>query len=86
LGVLHNTQTDLLQILAQEARRAFSRARAKTGNKIAARIAIIAMTTRSSMSVNPKLFRETVFMQKPPKGFEQMIAALLATFYAPDSI
>jgi len=30
-----------------------SRARAKTGNNIAARIAIIAITTRSSISVNP---------------------------------
>ena len=34
-------------------RRAFSRARPKTGNKIAARMAIIAMTTRSSISVKP---------------------------------
>jgi hypothetical protein len=40
----------------QEDRRAFSRALAKTGNRMAARIAIIAMTTRSSMSVNPFLF------------------------------
>ena len=32
---------------------AFSRARAKTGNKMAARIAMIAITTSSSISVNP---------------------------------
>src|SRR5438309_2048148 len=32
--------------------RAFSRARAKTGKRIAARMAIMAITTRSSMSVN----------------------------------
>jgi hypothetical protein len=35
----------------QVACRAFSRAWAKTGNRIAARIAMIAITTRSSMSV-----------------------------------
>src|SRR5262245_39294693 len=34
------------------AARAFSRAWAKTGNRIAARIAMIAITTRSSISVN----------------------------------
>src|SRR5579859_3668586 len=35
----------------QEIARAFSRACAKTGNRIAARMAIMAMTTSSSMSV-----------------------------------
>src|SRR5437879_1878055 len=34
---------------------AASRARAKTGKSIAARIAIMAITTRSSISVNPSL-------------------------------
>src|SRR5437867_7708818 len=34
--------------------RAFSRAWAKTGNRIAARIAMIAITTRSSINVNPE--------------------------------
>src|SRR6266540_7273962 len=34
--------------------RAFSRAWAKTGKRIAASIAMIAMTTRSSISVNPR--------------------------------
>jgi hypothetical protein len=34
-------------------RRAFSRARAKTGNRIDAKIAIIAMTTKSSINVKP---------------------------------
>src|SRR5262245_40245621 len=33
--------------------RAFSRARANTGKRMAARIAIMAMTTSSSISVNP---------------------------------
>ncbi len=38
-----------------EMARAFSRACANTGNRIAARIAIIAITTNSSMSVNAVL-------------------------------
>src|SRR5437867_2085882 len=37
----------------QVAARAFSRAWAKTGNRIAARMAMIAMTTSSSISVKP---------------------------------
>src|SRR5689334_16314674 len=37
----------------QVAWRAFSRAWAKTGNRIAARMAMMAMTTRSSIRVNP---------------------------------
>src|SRR5437868_2719012 len=37
----------------QEVCRAFSRAWAKTGKRIAARMAMIAITTRSSISVNP---------------------------------
>jgi len=41
------------KLLWQLERRAFSRARANTGNKIVARIAIIAMTTKSSISVKP---------------------------------
>jgi len=41
-----------LRLLKQLARRAFSRARANTGNKIAANIEIIAMTTKSSIKVN----------------------------------
>jgi hypothetical protein len=36
----------------QEVARAFSRAWAKTGKRIAAKIAIIAITTRSSIRVN----------------------------------
>jgi len=43
-----------LRLLMQLARRAFSRARAKTGKRMAARIAIIAMTTKSSMRVNAR--------------------------------
>src|SRR5260370_874092 len=41
-------------LLRQPVRRADSRARAKTGNKIAARIAMMAITTSSSISVNPR--------------------------------
>src|SRR5436853_2306312 len=41
----------------QEAARAFSRAWAKTGKRIAARMAIIAITTRSSIRVKPRRIR-----------------------------
>ena len=40
--------------------RAASLARAKTGNRIAARIAMIAMTTKSSMSVKPLFFLQAL--------------------------
>lgn len=40
------------KLLKQLALRAFSLARAKTGNRIAANIAILAMTTKSSINVN----------------------------------
>ena len=40
----------------QLARRAASRARAKAGNRMAARIPIIAITTSNSMRVNPFFF------------------------------
>src|SRR5579871_1903795 len=42
-----------LQLLRQEVCRAFSRACAKTGNRMAARMAMIAMTTSSSIRVKP---------------------------------
>jgi len=42
-------------LLWQLAVRAFSRARANTGKRIAARMAMIAITTNSSMSVKPLL-------------------------------
>src|SRR5262249_30982739 len=42
-----------LRLLKQDALRALSRACAKTGNRIAARMAMIAITTRSSISVKP---------------------------------
>jgi hypothetical protein len=41
-------------LLLQEARRAFSFDPARTGNNKAARIPIIAITTKSSISVNPQ--------------------------------
>src|SRR5579884_594996 len=41
------------KLLRQEMARAFSRACAKTGKRMAARMAMIAMTTSSSMSVKP---------------------------------
>src|SRR5437660_5469000 len=46
-----------LRLLRQVVWRAFSRAWAKTGKRIAARIAIMAITTSSSMRVNPLLER-----------------------------
>jgi len=42
-------------LLIQLARRAFSRALAKTGKRMDAKIAIIAMTTKSSIKVKPFL-------------------------------
>src|ERR1051325_7762569 len=44
-----------LKLLVQEILRAFSRASANTGNSIAARMAIIAITTSRSISVKPLL-------------------------------
>src|SRR2546425_4308507 len=49
----------------QVAPRAFSRAWANTGNKMPARIAIIDMTTRSSMRVNPRRLRTTIKRNTP---------------------
>jgi hypothetical protein len=45
-------------ILATGSPRRF-RARARAGNRIAARIPMIAMTTSNSISVNPRLFINT---------------------------
>jgi hypothetical protein len=42
----------------QLARRAFSLARAKTGNRMAAKIDIMAITTKSSINVNALRFME----------------------------
>src|SRR5438067_252074 len=46
-----------LRLERQAAWRAFSRAWAKTGKRIAARMAIIAITTSSSIRVKPRVFR-----------------------------
>jgi len=43
-----------LQLFKQLVCRAFSRALAKTGKRIAAKMAMMAMTTNSSMSVKPR--------------------------------
>src|SRR5918911_4175453 len=43
-------------LLMQLAWRAFSRAWAKTGNRMAARMAMMAITTSNSMRVKPSLF------------------------------
>jgi hypothetical protein len=45
----------------QDARRAFSRARPKTGKRIAANIAIMDMTTSNSMSVKASLLGYFMF-------------------------
>src|SRR3954452_7992232 len=44
----------------QEIERAFARAWAKTGKRIAARMAMIAMTTSNSIRVNARLARENM--------------------------
>jgi len=51
---------------------AFSRAWLKTGNSIAAKIAMIAITTRSSMSVKPD-FREIRFIWRCPFVYDPVI-------------
>src|SRR3989449_10639782 len=47
-----------LRLLRQTMERAFSRAWAKTGKRMAARMAMIAITTSSSIKVKPRCFRE----------------------------
>jgi len=48
------------KLLRHDTRRVFSLAFAKAGNSIAARIAMMAMTTSNSMSVNPKSFLDAL--------------------------
>jgi hypothetical protein len=59
------------KLLMQLARRAFSLARANTGNRMAARIAIMAITTKSSINVNAlrliMLLREIAILVLPYK-------------------
>src|SRR5689334_21029403 len=61
------------RLLMQVACRAFSRAWANTGNRIAARIAIIAITTSNSMSVKP--FERVCFriFPSPFRGFPRFL-------------
>ena len=56
----------------QLARRAFSRARAKTGNRIAAKMAIIAITTRSSIKVNAFLMFVALFVAFEVSGLHDV--------------
>src|SRR5262245_28703461 len=49
-------------LLAHTVLRAWARARAKTGKRIAARIAMMAITTRSSIRVKPDRFRDDMFL------------------------
>src|SRR2546426_7307536 len=49
--------------------RALSRAWAKTGKRIAARMAMIAITTRSSISVKPCRRRTTFVLPEPKQAF-----------------
>ena len=54
VGVVGDRQADLLEIIgACDTRRACSRAAWTAGNKSATRIAMIAITTKSSINVNP---------------------------------
>src|SRR5438445_9902844 len=50
--------------------RALSRAWAKTGKRIAARMAMMAITTRSSISVKPCRCRTTFVLPEPKQAFE----------------
>src|SRR5213075_287953 len=52
----------------QEAWRALSRACAKTGNRIAARIAMMAITTSNSISVNARRERQCEACEENPEG------------------
>src|SRR3954470_17944184 len=63
----------------QEVWRAFSRACAKTGKRMAARIAIMAMTTSSSMSVKPL----RTFIDEPPNEIstDDCVAFPLSRYY-----
>jgi hypothetical protein len=57
-----------LRLLWQEERRAFSLALPKTGKRIDARIAMMAITTRSSMRVKAVLaLRREISMRKSPE-------------------
>ncbi len=53
-----------LRLLAQLVRRAFSRARAKVGNSMAARIAIMAMTTKVA-----RLDKQAIRISDTTRGF-----------------
>ena len=55
LAYILNTNPNCFRLLAQLARRAASRARAKAGRRMAARIPMMAMTTNNSISVKPLL-------------------------------
>ena len=54
-----NTIPNCLRLFWQLARRADSRARARAGSKIAAKIPIIAITTNNSINVNPRDLMDT---------------------------
>src|SRR6056297_3571393 len=59
---MRKPSTICLTLLRHDDCRAFSRARAKTGNRIAARIAMIAITTNNSISVKPLRMMPHPFM------------------------
>jgi len=56
LAYILNTRPNCFRLFWQLARRAASRARARAGSNMAAKIPMIAMTTKSSISVKPFLF------------------------------
>src|SRR5438270_7188600 len=63
---MENAIPNCLRLLWQAALRAASRACAKTGKRMAARMAMMAMTTSSSISVNPRRGRQRfIFIEKP---------------------
>src|SRR3569833_2676293 len=85
---MRNASEICLRLDRQEMERAFSRACAKTGKRMAARMAMIAMTTSSSISVKPaderrdpkrdvstRMVNFSCCIDKPSKERENSIAA-----------
>src|SRR5437870_8042767 len=71
---MYNCQPRLICLMfeRQLTWRAFSRAWANTGNRMAARIAIIAITTSNSISVNPNLFHISPSSWRPAPSVERV--------------
>src|SRR5437764_1407473 len=73
-----NASPSCFSLLRHVVCRAFSRAWAKTGNRIAARMAMTAITTSSSMSVKPLRKRNLISISPGDRTREAVQAAALA--------